>query len=405
MRGDGLCVEEIGRARSPQIIVPFSQGTVACYGSRTFGGFSMSSVMGRATSAAYGLFDRAWTAACWPLIAFLNLIFRPDPETGSVAWWRVVAWLVVNAGLLSFAVTQLDWRNLFWVLVAFLVVHILIMMSSLRIMYEEKRVMEGAMKPDAMRFSAFDAVNDMSILASSVVFYVAGLAALIEAIERSGMATILRHRPTLNSEYNEYLACVLNEVPIVNSIVNMAANLAKYSDNVTAQIVYNGWTGNGVRLLIVTTVSVIVVRALLLRFQQWSQQVSMAHAIESGAVSPESVKKRLVRMPTTLRDHLMLAALAHPDMASRRRALSAMAKLGVPNFARDFLMKLDTHLERDLGLAHIREACATMSASAREKLGGELAPILEKQMASIKDAIDMQTRARLEELKSMLKRA
>ena len=73
---------------------------------------------------------------------------------------------------------------------------------------------------------------------------------------------------------------VLNEVPIVNSIVNMAANLAKYSDNVTAQIVYNGWTGNGVRLLIVTTVSVIVVRALLLRFQQWSQQIAMAHGLE-----------------------------------------------------------------------------------------------------------------------------
>jgi hypothetical protein len=365
----------------------------------------MSSVMGRATSAAYGFFDRAWTAACWPLIAFLNLIFRPDPETGAVAWWRIAGWVVVNTALLSFAVTQLDWRNLFWALVAFLVVHILIMMSSLRIMYEEKRVMEGSMKAEAMRFSALDAVNDMSILASSVVFYVAGLAALIEAIERSGMATILRHRPTLNSEYNEYLACVLNEVPIVNSIVNMAANLAKYSDNVTAQIVYNGWTGNAVRLLIVTTVSVIVVRALLLRFQQWSQQIAMAHGLESGTVSAEGVKKRLVRVPTTLSSRLMTSALTHPDTLVRKRALAAMAKLEVPNFARDFLMKLDTHLERDLGLAHIRDACATMSASAREKLGGELAPILEMQMASIKDAIDMQTRARLEELKSMLKRA
>ena len=365
----------------------------------------MSSVMGRATSAAYGIFDRAWTAACWPLIGFLNLILRPDPGTGSVAWWKVGAWVVVNTALLSFAVTQLGWRNLFWALVAFLVVHILIMMSSLRIMYEEKRIMEGSMKPDAMRFSAFDAVNDMSILASSVVFYVAGLAALIEAIERSGMAQILRHRPTLANEYTEYLACVLNEVPIVNSVVNAAANVMKYSDNVTAQIVYNGWTGNGVRLLIVTTVSIIVVRALLLRFQQWSQQVAMAHAIEAGTASPESVKKRLVRMPTTLRSHLMFAALAHPDMAARRRALSAMAKLEVPNFARDFLMQLDDHLERDLGLAHIREALATMNSAARQKMGGELAPILEKQMASIKDAIDMQTRARLEELKSMLKRA
>jgi hypothetical protein len=197
----------------------------------------------------------------------------------------------------------------------------------------------------------------------------------------------------------------LNEVPIVNSIVNAAANVLKYSDNVTAQIVYNGWTGNGVRLLIVTTVSIIVVRALLLRFQQWSQQIAMAHGLESGTVSAEGVKKRLVRVPTTLNSRLLSAALTHPDTLVRKRALAAMAKLEVPNFARDFLMKLDNHLERDLGLAHIRDACANMNAATREKLGKELAPVLEKQMASIKDAIDMQTRGRLEELKAILKRA
>ncbi|GAG07844.1 unnamed protein product, partial [marine sediment metagenome] len=273
--------------------------------------------------------------------------------------------------------------------------------SSLRIMYEEKRVMEGSMKHETMRFSALDAVNDMSILASSVVFYVAGLAALIQTIERSGMAVLLRQKPTLPTEYTEYLACVLNEVPIVNSVMGAAANYLKYSDNVAAQIVYNGWQGNGIRLLIVVTVSIIVVRALLLRFQQWSQQIAMAHGLESGTVSAEGVKKRLVRVPTTLNSRLMTSALTHPDTLVRKRALAAMAKLEVPHFARDFLMKLDNHLERDLGLAHIREACANMSASAREKLGGELAPVLEKQMATIKDAIDMQTRARLEELKSL----
>jgi hypothetical protein len=160
-----------------------------------------------------------------------------------------------------------------------------------------------------------------------------------------------------------------------------------------------------VRLLIVVTISIIVVRALLLRFQQWSHQIAMAHAIETGSASPESVSKRLVRVPTTLRAHLMRAALAHPDTSVRRRALSAMAKLEVPHFARDFLMRLDHHIERDLGLAHIREALAIMNESARERIAAELGPIIERQMASIKDAIDMQTRMRLEEIRAMLKRA
>ena len=365
----------------------------------------MSRVKGRAATAAYGVFDRAWTAACWPLIGVLNILFRPDAQTGRVNILRTGLWLLANAAALYLAVTILGAHALFWTLIAFLSVHILIMASSLRIMYEEKRVMEGALKPDVMTFSAFDAVNNLPILSSSVVFYIVGLTALIEALERNGLAQILRHRPKLMNEFSEYLACVLNEVPVVSSLINAWANLVHFSDNLTAQIVYNGWEGNGMRLLIAGTISFIVVRALLLRFQQWSQQVAMAHAIETGTVSPENVRKRLVRVPTTLRDRLMASALAHPDMLVRRRALSAMAKLEVPHFARDFLMKLDSHLERDLGLAHIREALAMMNTSARDKVAGELGPIIERQMTSIKDAIDMQTRHRLEEIRSMLKRA
>jgi hypothetical protein len=82
-----------------------------------------------------------------------------------------------------------------------------------------------------------------------------------------------------------------------------------------------------------------------------------------------------------------------------------MAKLEVPHFARDFLLRLDGHLERDLGLAHIREALALMNATAREQVAGEIGPIIEKQMATIREAIDMQTKRRLEEIRSMLRLA
>jgi hypothetical protein len=365
----------------------------------------MSGILGNVAAAAYGVFDRAWTAACWPLIAIMNFIFRPDPESGGVAYWKVALWIAGNAAILYLAANDLTERPLFWTLTWFLLTHILIMMSSLRIMYEEKRIMEGSMRPQDMRFSAFDAVNNLPILASSVVFYVLGLAALIQTIERSGFAVLLRSRPTFVNEYGEYLLCVLNEVPIVNSAVNAWANLVHVSDNLTAQIVYDGWAGNGVRMWIVLSISIVVVRAILLRFQQWSHEVAMAHAIEAGTVSPENVSKRLVRVPTTLRNHLMRVALSDPETSKRRRALSAMAKLNVPHFARDFLMKLDKHLERDLGLQHIREALATMNAGAREKISGELAPVVEKQMAAIREALDMQTKTRLEEIRAMLVRA
>jgi hypothetical protein len=357
------------------------------------------------TTRLFGAFDRAWTSICWPLIGMLNFIFRPDPQTGTVALWRVAGWLAANMAVLYLAVAGLKTQPLFWSLCAFLLVHILIIASSLRIMYEERRVMEGSLSADKMTFSALDAVNNVPILASSTTFYILGLAAIIQTVEHTGLAQILRHRPTLNNEYGEYLACVLNEIPIVNSLLNAWANLAKLSDNLSAQIVYNGITGNAVRIAIVVTLSIIVVRALMLRLQQWSHQVSMAHALENGTVSPDAVKKRLVRVPTTLNSRLMRSALTHPDSAVRRRALAAMARLEVPNFAREFLENLGQHIERDLGLAHIRETLASMNATARESMAGELSQVIEKQMLTIKDAIDMQTKLRLEELRSMLKRA
>src|SRR4029079_10420866 len=98
---------------------------------------------------------------------------------------------------------------LFWTLAVFLIVHILIISGSLRIMYEEKQVMEGALAADKMTFSALDAVNNVPILASSTLFYIFGVAALIQTVERTGLAQILRNRPTLNNEYGEYLTCVL----------------------------------------------------------------------------------------------------------------------------------------------------------------------------------------------------
>ena len=82
-----------------------------------------------------------------------------------------------------------------------------------------------------------------------------------------------------------------------------------------------------------------------------------------------------------------------------------MAKLDVPHFARDFLQSLDKHLERDLGLAHIRETLAVMNPAALEKVAGDIGPILEKQMTTIRAAVDMQTKKRLDEIRSILRRA
>ena len=76
----------------------------------------MSTVREKVTTRVFGALDDVWTSVCWPLIGLLNLFFRPDPQTGNVALWKVALWLVANAAMLYAAVAGLNTRPLFWTL-------------------------------------------------------------------------------------------------------------------------------------------------------------------------------------------------------------------------------------------------------------------------------------------------
>ena len=53
----------------------------------------MADVSEKVTTGIFGALDRVWTSVCWPLIGMLNMFFRPDPQTGNVAVWKVALWL------------------------------------------------------------------------------------------------------------------------------------------------------------------------------------------------------------------------------------------------------------------------------------------------------------------------
>jgi hypothetical protein len=73
----------------------------------------MSTAQEKLTTRVFGALDRVWTTACWPLIGLLNLFFRPDPQTGNVALWKVGLWLAANAAVLYSAVDGLNKQPLF----------------------------------------------------------------------------------------------------------------------------------------------------------------------------------------------------------------------------------------------------------------------------------------------------
>ncbi len=76
----------------------------------------MSTGQEKVTTRVFGALDAPGPRACWPLIGLLNLFFRPDPQTGHVAFWKVALWLAANGALLYAAVDGLTTQPLFWTL-------------------------------------------------------------------------------------------------------------------------------------------------------------------------------------------------------------------------------------------------------------------------------------------------
>ena len=284
----------------------------------------MSSIMG----GLVAFVDLVWTGLCRPLVGVLNIVLRPDPDDGRIGFFRVLLWVAINCAVLALALISgaLHIRPLSIGL--FLLFHVLIILASLRVMSEEKQVMEGLMTAGAMTFSATAAVNNVGVLASSIVFYVLGLPALIDQIEAAGLATILSHKPEIVSRYGSYLTCVLNEMPLLGPLVYAGANLSGMSKNINGEIVYAGLLGNAARLFIVATVGFVVVRAIVLRFQQSTHKAAMARSLAHDDGHFETIRHRLARVPPDMRAMLEHMSGTHADHAVRHRLKDALARLG-----------------------------------------------------------------------------
>ena len=274
------------------------------------------------------IFDRAWTAFCRPLIAGLNLAFRPSPRDGSIRAWKIAAWLLINCVALYAALTYAGGMAKPALIGLFLWLHIVIIVSSLRVMSEEKKVLEGSLSPDRMTFSVLDAVNSAALLSASIAFYVLALPALIGVIEDGGIARILSRKPRLPTAYAANLACVLNEVPVVGQLMRAAANLGGLSDNLNADIAYTGIIGNIVQLLIVATVGFVIVQAIVLRLQQASHRQAILASIGARSPYSEHLHGRLLRLPGAFAERLKHIAAAEKEIGMRQLIESTLARFG-----------------------------------------------------------------------------
>ncbi len=276
------------------------------------------------------LVSRGWTFLCRPLILLLDALFRPDRATGRIAPWKVIAWVLVNCAALFAVLNMAEARPKAALIAVFLWLHILVILGSLRVMAEEKQVLEGSLKADQMTFSVYSAVNSVSLLAVSIAFYVLGLPALIGLIEDGGIARILSRRPPIPFPYAANLACVLNEMPAVGPVINALANLTNLSPNLNAEIVYTGLAGNIARLLIVATVGFMVVRAIVLSIQQASHRRAILHSVENGHGRWDLIEQRILRLPHGLADRLHRLAEREKDSVIRHRIEATLTRLAHP---------------------------------------------------------------------------
>ncbi len=281
-----------------------------------------------ARAQSSSLFDRGWTALCRPLIVALNAAFRPAPVDGAISAWKIFAWILMNCVALYAALTFTSGTVKPALIGIFLLLHILIIVSSLRIMSEEKKVLEGSLAPDRMTFSVFDAVNSAALLSASIAFYVLGLPALIGVIEDGGIAKVLSRRPPLPTAYAANLACVLNDMPVVGQLMRAAANLSGFSPNLNADIAYTGIVGNFIQLLIVATVGFVIIQAIVLRLQQ----VSHRHAILASLANPNGhthqLQARLLRLPRAFAERLKHLAASETETTLRQHIEAILARFG-----------------------------------------------------------------------------
>lgn len=277
---------------------------------------------------ASSLFKRGWTALCRPLIVVLNAAFRPAPADGSIGAWKILAWIIMNCVALYAALTFTGGTVKPALIGAFLLLHILIILSSLRIMSEEKKVLEGSLAPDRMTFSVFDAVNSAPLLSASIAFYVLGLPALIGVIEDGGIAKILSRRPSLPTVYAANLTCVLNEVPVVSQLMRAAANLSGLSENLNADIAYSGIIGNIIQLLIVATVGFIIVQAIVLRLQQASHRLAILASIGKPNGYTDQLHARLLRLPRAFAERLKSVAALEKDTSLQHHIQALLQRFG-----------------------------------------------------------------------------
>ena len=275
------------------------------------------------------LVNRAWTLLCRPLILLLDALFRPDRESGTIRPWKIFAWLLANCAVLFAVLNLADERTKAALIAAFLLLHILVILGGLRVMAEEKQVLEGSLTADKMTFSVFSTVNNVAMLSVSIAFYVLGLPALIGLIEDGGIA-LLSRRPRILNAYSDNLACVLNEMPAVGPVINALANLTNLSPNLNAEIVYTGLAGNIARLFIVATVGFMVVRAIVLRIQQESHRRAILNSVEKGHGRWDLIEQRLLRLPHGLADRLHRIAAREKDGAIRHRIEATMSRLAHP---------------------------------------------------------------------------
>ena len=274
------------------------------------------------------LIDGVWTTLSRPLIGLLNMLFRPDRTDGAIAGWRIVAWIAVNCAVLFGILASPGARMNALFVGLFLLLHILIVVSSLRVMSEEKKVLEGSMTESQMTFSVYDAVNSVSLLSVSILFYVLGLPALIGLVEDGGIARILSKRPPIGIPYLANLSCVLNEIPGIGPILYAAANLSGLSPNLNADIVYSGIVGNLMRLVIVATVCTVIVSAIVLRLQQASHRAAILRSIEDRHGSWDLVHTRMLRVPRHLSEKLRHLAGLERDSGVRHRIGETLRRLG-----------------------------------------------------------------------------
>jgi hypothetical protein len=289
-----------------------------------------------------GVWEKIQTVLKWisyVIVVIMNFLMSPNKINGTVKYWRVGIWFILNILMLTvFQYTLVAWY-LFWASFALMGFHLLIIISKMVMIGEDNLIMEGMLHKDKAIFRQLQGAIPVCVLAIASFMFFLSLTVSVFALDKMLPGVVLYSHDEVNFLYE--LVMMILQIPLIKEVVDFfeLINLDNMPLHLTSTY------GAALNISIELTIGVIVYSAIMLQLKQIKQIKSLIQAFESDEADIQYIQQRASHFPSIVKKKLIDLSLNHPNSKVRKRAISVASYAQIVSFPQAFLYRL--HREKE----------------------------------------------------------